>query len=104
MRYDQPQLQEALASAYVVGALQGPARRRFEVLMRTRPALRRRVEDWEDRLTPLADGIPEVAPPPRLWQEIGRASCGERGCQYVYITGVADYIKKKNRKTKISTN
>lgn len=72
MRYDQPQLQEALASAYVVGALQGPARRRFEVLMRTRPALRRRVEDWEDRLTPLADGIPEVAPPPRLWQALQR--------------------------------
>jgi len=70
MRYDQPQLQEALASAYVAGALQGPARRRFEVLMRTRPALRRRVEAWEDRLTPLADGTPEAAPPPRVWRAV----------------------------------
>jgi anti-sigma-K factor RskA len=70
MRYDQPQLQEALASAYVAGALQGPARRRFEALMRSRPSLRRRVEAWEDRLTPLADGTPEVAPPARVWRAV----------------------------------
>lgn len=70
MRYDDPQLQETLASAYAVGALQGPARRRFEALMRTRPALRRRVEAWEDRLTPLADGTPAVEPPPRVWHAL----------------------------------
>lgn len=70
MRYDNPQLQEALASAYVAGALQGPARRRFETLMRTRPDLRRRVDTWEDRLTPLADATPEVAPPARVWRAL----------------------------------
>jgi anti-sigma-K factor RskA len=70
MRYDNPQLQEALASAYVAGALQGPARRRFETLMRSRPDLRRRVEAWEDRLTPLADAVPEVAPPARVWRAL----------------------------------
>ena len=70
MRYDDPQLQEALASAYIAGALQGPARRRFETLMRTRPALRRRVDAWEDRLTPLADGTPEVPPPARVWHAV----------------------------------
>jgi len=70
MRYDNPQLQEALASAYVAGALQGPARRRFEDLMRTRPDLRRRVEAWEDRLTPLADATPEVTPPARVWRAL----------------------------------
>jgi anti-sigma-K factor RskA len=72
MRYDNPQLQEALASAYVGGALQGPARRRFETLMRSRPDLRRRVEAWEDRLTPLADATPEVAPPARVWRAVQR--------------------------------
>ena len=72
MRYDDPQLQEALASAYVAGALQGPARRRFEALLRTRPALRRRVEAWEDRLTPLADATPEVTPPARVWRALER--------------------------------
>ncbi len=70
MRYDDPQLQEALSSAYVAGALQGPARRRFETLMRSRPALRRRVEAWEDRLTPLSDGTPAVRPPARVWRSI----------------------------------
>lgn len=70
MRYDNPELQEALASAYVAGALQGPARRRFETLMRTRPDLRRRVDAWEDRLTPLADATPEVAPPARVWRAL----------------------------------
>src|SRR3546814_14231146 len=29
--------------------------------------------------------------------DIGRAACRERVCQYVYRTGVADYLKKKNR-------
>lgn len=67
MRYDQPQLQEALASAYVAGTLHGLARRRFETLMRTRPALRRQVEDWEDRLVPLDDATAEVTPPARVW-------------------------------------
>lgn len=70
MRYDRPEVQDALASAYVAGALPGRARRRFEALMHTRPALRRRVDAWEDRLTPLADGIPDVAPPPRVWRAV----------------------------------
>src|SRR3546814_18808471 len=32
--------------------------------------------------------------------EIGRASCRERGCQYVSIRGVADSFKKKETTTK----
>ncbi len=70
MRYDDPELQEALAGQYVVGALQGPARRRFETLMRTRPALRRKVESWEDRLTPLAEETPSRQPPERVFRAL----------------------------------
>ncbi|GAB4358535.1 MAG: anti-sigma factor [Kiloniellaceae bacterium] len=69
-RYDSEELQELLASGYVAGALHGAARRRFETLMRTRPALRRRVEAWEHRLTALNDTTPEVAPPARVWRAI----------------------------------
>ncbi|WP_420347078.1 anti-sigma factor [Pelagibius sp.] len=70
MRYDDPELQEALASQYVVGALQGPARRRFETLMRTRPALRNKVEAWEDRLTPLTEDTPPRQPPERVFRAL----------------------------------
>ena len=70
MRYDNPELQERLAGAYVLGSLQGPARRRFEVLMRTRPALRAQVEAWEDRLTPLAEETPARQPPARILRSL----------------------------------
>src|SRR3546814_18689018 len=33
-------------------------------------------------------------------QEIGRASCRERGCQYVLISVVGGTLKKKNKRTK----
>src|SRR3546814_16843131 len=32
-----------------------------------------------------------------LSDQIGRASCRERGCQYVYISVVADSLKKKKK-------
>src|SRR3546814_15201416 len=42
---------------------------------------------------------PLLAPPDRgrrqLQEQIGRASCRERGCQYVEIPGVAGQLKKK---------
>src|SRR3546814_13420201 len=46
-----------------------------------------------------ADGVGrrvEVAPQVRDPFEIGRASCRERVCQYVSISGVAVSLKKKN--------
>lgn len=70
MRYDNAELQERLAGEYVVGSLQGPARRRFEALMRTRPDLRARVEAWEDRLTPLAEQTPPRQPPARVLRSL----------------------------------
>lgn len=71
-RYESDELQELLASGYVAGALQGPARRRFETLMRSRPTLRRRVEAWENRLTALNDATPAVPPPARVWRAVQR--------------------------------
>jgi anti-sigma-K factor RskA len=62
MRYDDPDLQDQLAAQYALGALTGPARRRLETLMRTRPALQERVSAWEDRLAPLADTAPPIVP------------------------------------------
>ena len=70
MRYDNAELQERLAGAYAVGSLHGPARRRFEALMRTRPDLRARVEAWEDRLAPLAEQTPSRQPPARVLRNL----------------------------------
>src|SRR3546814_17193271 len=33
-----------------------------------------------------------------VWLEVGRASCRERVCQYVSISGVAGTLKKKTKK------
>lgn len=72
MRYDDPQLREALAGQYVLGALHGRARARFESLMRRDVDLRRLVTRWEAKLTPLAGEIPAVPPPPHVLDNIKR--------------------------------
>ncbi len=66
MNYDKPELVSLLASQYVLGTLRGPARRRFEQLRGTRPAVQEAVQFWEDLLQPLALRIDAVSPPPSL--------------------------------------
>ena len=66
MIYDHPELIDRLAAQYVLGALRGPARARFERLIATRPDVRRRVGVWESRFAPIAYGLPAVSPPAAL--------------------------------------
>jgi anti-sigma-K factor RskA len=70
MNYDDPRLRALLAGEYVLGTLRGRARRRFERLLLDEPALRRLVEDWEMKLNLLAESIPPVKPPERVWRAI----------------------------------
>ncbi len=70
MRYDNPELQELLASDYAVGNLRGAARRRLVSLMARDPALRERVERWEERMYPLVQRMPKVNAPVNLWPAI----------------------------------
>lgn len=72
MNYQRPELLERLAAEYVLGTLRGPARRRFEALMRAYIPARRLVRWWEDRLAQIAMGLQPVAPPPHLWSRIER--------------------------------
>ncbi|MGH8631712.1 MAG: anti-sigma factor [Burkholderiales bacterium] len=72
MRLQNDDLRNALASEYVLGTLPARARARFQALLRGDPALRRAVAEWEQRLTPLADALPEAPPPPRVWHSIRR--------------------------------
>ncbi len=70
MDYGRPDRADALASEYVAGTLRGPARRRFEALLPSHPALRAAVQRWQARLMPLTVALPPEPPPARIWQGI----------------------------------
>jgi anti-sigma-K factor RskA len=73
MRYDNPQLQDALAREYVLGTLRGRARARFAKVIAASLPARRAVLGWEQRLAPLATAVPAVEPPPHVWTRIETA-------------------------------
>ncbi len=70
MRYTQPALLEHLASQYVLGTLQGGARRRFERLQLDRIDIRMQVATWEMRLGQMAQSIPPQQVSSKLWPAI----------------------------------
>jgi anti-sigma-K factor RskA len=72
MRYANPQLQTLLAAEYVLGTLRGRARRRFERLRATLPALAREQAYWETRLAALGLKLAPQVPPVELWRRIER--------------------------------
>ncbi len=75
MKLDHPELQSRLAAEYVLGTMRGGARRRFEEYLRDSQTLRIAVSQWETRLMPMADQVPPVTPPDRVWKKIvGRVS------------------------------
>jgi anti-sigma-K factor RskA len=70
MRKLAPALADALAAEYVLGTLRGAARRRFADIARVDPTVAAAVRRWEAGLTPIADSIPAVEPPARVWRAI----------------------------------
>lgn len=73
-----PERADALAAAYVLGTLRGPACRRFETLMAAHPSLRQHVQAWEARLAPLQSIIPEEPVPTRVWRRIATRTIEQR--------------------------
>ena len=73
MRYDNPQLLDALAREYVLGTLRGRARARFKRVLGASLPARRAVLGWETRLAPLARAVPAVEPPQHVWTRIEAA-------------------------------
>src|SRR5688572_8104937 len=67
---DKPELQDKLAAEYVLGTLRGGARLRFQAWLREDAALRGAVAEWEQRLIPMANAVPEISPPRRVWRNI----------------------------------
>lgn len=72
--YQNPSAIEQLAGAYVLGTLQGRARRRFEAVMRRQPAVLDAVDGWTQRLAPLHQVLPRQAPSAALWGRITQAT------------------------------
>lgn len=70
MRLADPQLRERLAAEYALGTLRGRARAAFRRRLLEDAALAMEVARWEARLMPMADAVPPVTPPRRLWRDI----------------------------------
>ncbi len=70
MRYDNRELIEILSAEYVLGTLNGAARRRFEQLLAKKPNLLNSVHWWEKHLHLLMETLPEQQPHARVWTNI----------------------------------
>lgn len=72
MKYDSPELLDKLAAEYVLGTMSARVRRRFQAIQRTSLAAQRAVQDWERRLSPLAQTVPPAQPRTATWEAIER--------------------------------
>ncbi len=70
MKITNPDLREKLAAEYVLGTMPWRARLRFQLLQKSDPKLRQAIAQWEQRLSPLAHTLQEIAPPARVWRAI----------------------------------
>jgi anti-sigma-K factor RskA len=77
MRYRDTQLLHRLASEYVLGTLQGRARRRFERVLLDSSQARAAVWYWERQLAPLHAASPAVQPRAALWNQIVGRTTGQ---------------------------
>jgi anti-sigma-K factor RskA len=70
VRYDNPELREALAAEYVLGTMPTRSRRRLERLIAGDPAWAQAIGAWADRLAPIDVAMPAEQPPVRVWRAI----------------------------------
>ena len=75
MNYLLPERLDRLAREYALGTLAGPARRRFERLLRQTPAAMRAVGAWQERLGGLAGAVPPMQPSESVWKGFWRCVC-----------------------------
>ena len=94
MDYSRRELSDRLAAEYVLGTLQGGARRRFEALLPAHPGLRSAVWRWQDRLVPLTASVPPVTPSPAVWNHIEQQLFGESAAAAGTVASVQQRITR----------
>ena len=67
-----PQLIDMLAAEYVLGTLRGGARRRFQRYAEHDPSIRRAVDEWQRRISPMAELAAPRMPSAAVWEAIER--------------------------------
>jgi anti-sigma-K factor RskA len=70
MNYLLPERLDRLAREYALGTLAGPARRRFERVLRASPAVMLAVNGWQQRLALLELGAVPRPPPESTWRSL----------------------------------
>jgi len=63
-------LRNHLAAEYVIGTLEGAARKRFEFYIHQDPSLQVLVQKWGHLLHPMGSMLKPVKPPKRVWKNI----------------------------------
>jgi anti-sigma-K factor RskA len=72
--YQHPSVIDRLAASYVLGTLQGGARRRFEAVMYSQPTVAAAVASWTEQMSPLLTTLAPIAPSQALWTSIAKAT------------------------------
>jgi anti-sigma-K factor RskA len=67
-----PQLVDMLAAEYVLGTLRGGARRRFQRYVDGDTVVRQAVDEWQRRISPLAELAEPRMPPAAVWDAVER--------------------------------
>jgi anti-sigma-K factor RskA len=65
-----PQLVDLLAAEYALGTLRGGARRRLQQYAERDVVIRKSLEEWQQRLEPLAELVPPRMPSATVWEAI----------------------------------
>jgi anti-sigma-K factor RskA len=65
-----PQLVDLLAAEYALGTLRGGARRRLQQYAEHDVVIRKSLEEWQQRLAPLAELVPPRMPSATVWEAI----------------------------------
>lgn len=63
---------DALCGEYLLGTLQGAARRRFERALREEPRVALRLRHWQEIFAPRYSSMAEVQPSPQSWKRLER--------------------------------